>query len=64
LGNTDALRIKLKNDDVNKLDGDQLSPLHYAARYNHIETVKALLDHQADVNIKGQDDMTPLHYAA
>ncbi|XP_069935680.1 transient receptor potential cation channel subfamily A member 1 homolog isoform X4 [Cherax quadricarinatus] len=49
---------------INNLDADKLSPLHYAARYAHIDAVKTLIHAGADVNIKGQDKLTPLHYAA
>ena len=36
-----------KRRRVNKLDENNLSALHYAARYNHIEIVKLLIKHQA-----------------
>ncbi|CAL4060386.1 unnamed protein product, partial [Meganyctiphanes norvegica] len=49
---------------INHLDGDKLSPLHYAARYAHINTVKTLINYGAKVNIRGQDKLTPLHFAA
>ena len=42
----------------------QVSPLHYAARHNHLEVITMLVDHGGDVNIRGDDGLTPLHYAA
>lgn len=49
---------------INQLDEDELSPLHYAARYNLIDMVVLLVERGADVNIKGEDGLTPLHFAA
>ncbi|XP_042214247.1 transient receptor potential cation channel subfamily A member 1 homolog isoform X3 [Homarus americanus] len=49
---------------INNLDGDKLSPLHYAARYAHADTVKTLIHAGANVNIRGEDKLTPLHFAA
>lgn len=49
---------------INSLDSDKLSPLHYAARYAHTDTVKILIQAGAHVNIRGQDQLTPLHFAA
>ncbi|KAL8579599.1 hypothetical protein ACOMHN_025552 [Nucella lapillus] len=49
---------------INQLDEDELTPLHYAARYNFLGVVKLLVDSGADVNKPGEDDVTPLHHAA
>jgi ankyrin repeat protein len=43
-------------------DGD--TPLHLAARMGHIDMVKLLVAHKADVNAKDRIDDTPLHLAA
>ncbi|KAK4315301.1 hypothetical protein Pmani_013472 [Petrolisthes manimaculis] len=65
LGNTKGLEYKLKEgEDVNKLDGEQLSALHHAVRLNQSEAATLLLQHQAVVDIRGPDHRTPLHYAA
>ncbi len=53
-----------KRRRVNKLDENNLSALHYAARYNHIEIVKLLIKHQADPGNLGDDKTTPIHFAA
>ena len=42
----------------------QVSPLHYAARHNHLDVIKVLVEFGADVNIRGDDGLRPLHYAA
>ncbi|KAF0308713.1 Transient receptor potential cation channel subfamily A member 1 [Amphibalanus amphitrite] len=49
---------------LNQLDSERLSPLHYAARYNRLETVRLLIKYGARANIRGEDGLTPLHYAA
>ncbi|XP_076466512.1 transient receptor potential cation channel subfamily A member 1 homolog [Babylonia areolata] len=49
---------------INQLDEDELTPLHYAARYNFLPVVKLLVESGADVNRRGEDDVTPLHHAA
>ncbi|XP_065193226.1 transient receptor potential cation channel subfamily A member 1-like [Sycon ciliatum] len=49
---------------TNSLDGNSYAPLHYAARGNHIECVKMLLDNGADANIQGDEERTPLFLAA
>ncbi|XP_022100689.1 transient receptor potential cation channel subfamily A member 1 homolog [Acanthaster planci] len=53
-----------KRRRVNKLDENNLSALHYAARYNHEEIVKLLIKHHADPQCKGEDNTTPMHHAA
>ncbi|XP_071818880.1 transient receptor potential cation channel subfamily A member 1 homolog isoform X3 [Apostichopus japonicus] len=53
-----------KKRKVNELDENNLAPLHYAARYNHLEIAKLLVAHGAVPTKKGDDDATPLHYAA
>ncbi|XP_013406001.1 transient receptor potential cation channel subfamily A member 1 homolog isoform X2 [Lingula anatina] len=68
-GNPDKLRRLLDylgnvKKKINAHDENKLSPLHYAARYNHFEAVRILVERGADVNNKGEDDLTPLHFAA
>lgn len=42
-----------------------LTPLHSAARYNHVEVCALLLALDGvDVNLQDEDGWTPLHYAA
>ena len=40
------------------------TPLHYAAKYGHIDVVQILLDVGADCNKSDELGYTPLHYAA
>ncbi|XP_071505517.1 LOW QUALITY PROTEIN: transient receptor potential cation channel subfamily A member 1 homolog [Diadema antillarum] len=54
---------KQRKKTVNALDENGVSPLHYAARYNHLEVIKLLVEHGADVNRKGEGDLVPLHFA-
>ena len=60
----EAEKCLLQGADVNRPDEKGLVPLHYAAVCEHVEMVKWLLAHGADVN--RQNDLTywtPLHYA-
>ena len=38
-------------------------PLHRAARYNDVDTIKELLQYGSDINSIDQDENTPLHRA-
>ncbi len=49
---------------IAQLDEDGLTPLHYAARYSHLQVVKLLVERGADVNARAEDGITPLHFAA
>jgi ankyrin repeat protein len=57
-----ALKI-MTNDPswVTKRDSDSQTPLHVAARFNHIEVVKWLLENGADVDAQAYNRFTPLH---
>jgi ankyrin repeat protein len=50
----------------NRLDPEtKLTALHYAARFNHYEICRYLIEQcEADVNKAGDDGMKPLHYIA
>ena len=49
---------------LNQLDSNKISILHYAARYDHLDIVKLLVEKGADINIRGDDGLTPLHFCA
>lgn len=42
-------------------DKEECTPLHHAARFEHIDAVKWLLDHGADANAIAYNGFTPLH---
>jgi ankyrin repeat protein len=50
----------------NRLESEtKLTALHYAARFNHYEICRYLIEQcEADVNKGGDDGMKPLHYIA
>ena len=45
-------------------DKDNLTPLMVACRYGHLETIKCLLEHGADVTETDKDEKTCLMWAA
>ena len=48
---------------LNELDGNRMSPLHYAAKYGHHLAAKMLVQYGADVFIRGDDGCLPIHLA-
>ena len=60
----EAEKCLILGADVNAADDNELVPLHYAAVCQHVEMVKWLLAHGADVNKQNAwNYWTPLHYA-
>jgi ankyrin repeat protein len=47
--------------DVNAVDKNGWTPLHFATKYNE-KTVKLLIDKGADVNAVDKEGWTPLHF--
>lgn len=45
-------------------DEQQITPLHFAAIYNHVEAINSLLDAGMNIDIKAKNGETPLHRAA
>ena len=45
-------------------NADKETALHSAAQYGHLATVRILMEHHADPNIKNSRDETPLDLAA
>ena len=65
-GNIEALKEFLDaGADVNegKSRGD-LTPLHYAAQYDHTEIAELLISKGADLNVRTRDGQTLLHRTA
>ena len=50
--------------DVNAIDDDDCTPLHYAAQNGHREVEKLLIANKADVNARDGDGNTPLYMTA
>ncbi|CAJ0592805.1 unnamed protein product [Cylicocyclus nassatus] len=51
--------------DVNQADRDSWTPLHYAAFYEHLDAMRALLNNgNANVNVQNKGGATALHFAA
>lgn len=68
-GNIERIGELLRQDPalLHTRDGDDATPLHYAAWKGHREAVEALLDAGADPNAQSANDHwggTPLHAAA
>ncbi len=62
-GDSDTLR-RLCANPVNVKDRLDTTPLHYAALYGSTESVRILLEHGADVNLRNKSGATPLLYGA
>lgn len=69
-GDTRSMQILLGNmgsnikKKINVQDEDDLTPLHYAARYNQLEVLKLLVENHAAIQARDEEGLTPLHYAA
>ncbi|NEV49241.1 ankyrin repeat domain-containing protein [Wolbachia pipientis] len=54
----------IKGVNVNVIDQNGMTPLHYAAKKHNEDIANALIKAGADVNAKDQNGRTPLHWAA
>ena len=50
--------------DVNRVNGNEMTPLYLASREGHVEIVKTLLKARADVNRADKHGVTPLYLAS
>lgn len=65
-GDTRRVKACLENvkvDELDALDRNEFSALHYAAQLNRVEILKMLVNAEASVDIRGENAMTPLHVA-
>ncbi|XP_030832035.1 acyl-CoA-binding domain-containing protein 6 [Strongylocentrotus purpuratus] len=64
-GDVDQVRLLLSNEGTNieQVDEDGLTLLHWACDRGHLEVVTLLLEREVNVNALDQDAQTPLHYA-
>jgi hypothetical protein len=51
------------DDDIDAMDEDGHTPLHYACWYDNFEIAKLLIKRGADVNAENRWGLTPLHWA-
>ncbi|XXG55403.1 hypothetical protein AAC387_Pa03g3082 [Persea americana] len=49
--------------DIDAVDKDGATPLHYAVQVGAIQTVKLLIKYKVDVNVADNEGWTPLHVA-
>jgi len=49
--------------DINALEVNLATPLHYAAEKGYLKMVKSLIEKQANIDIQNKDGFTPLHNA-
>lgn len=64
-GNLEILKLILsqKDIDINLVDGEHQTALHYASSCGHKSCVALLLKHSADKNIKDDDENSPIDVA-
>jgi hypothetical protein len=48
---------------IHKVDEDECTPLHHAARFGFLKVGRWLLDHGAEVNARAYNNLTALHLA-
>ncbi|KAK7083896.1 hypothetical protein SK128_008567 [Halocaridina rubra] len=50
--------------DVNVMIENEMTPLHYAAKYGNVNVMKLLVERGANIKAKAADNQEALHYAA
>ena len=62
---TERLNAKKRERLINSFDKNRIAPLHYAARYDHVDIMELLIKHGANINVKDKEEgLTPLHFCA
>src|SRR3954454_7269392 len=54
--------INTAGADINGIDRDNNTALHYAAEFDNLDAATVLVEHGANVNIGDEDQDTPLHF--
>lgn len=57
------IRQEYQNKDVNILNNNKDTPLHYAVKGEHLSTIELLLSLNANKNIKNEEGLIPLDIA-
>lgn len=63
-GDTKKVSSLLDKNNVDAVDEEGMSLLHWACDRGLEDMVAVLLKHKANVNVRDADEQTPLHYAA
>jgi ankyrin repeat protein len=64
-GSLDVVQRYLEEKrNVAVMDDKEMSPLHYAAQYNRVNILTALIKAGIDVNVRGEGNITALHLSA
>lgn len=64
-GQGDLTEQEVKQElDINALDKNKLSALHWASSYGQVNAVKLLLNYKAKINLLGPEEESPLLLAA
>ncbi|MDN5247985.1 MAG: ankyrin repeat domain-containing protein [Wolbachia endosymbiont of Tyrophagus putrescentiae] len=59
-----AEKVQLLQQDVHYIaDGNQMTSLHLASRYGHIDVVRTLINNGANIEARSGNQYTPLHLA-
>ena len=56
------LIVKHENTEIDAVDKNEFTALHFATLYGNVEITKTLLENGCKVNISKRDNETPLHY--
>ncbi len=66
LGDDDATKSLIQEDDVemNAVNNNKHTAIHFAAKYGHVDVAKVLLQNGADVNAGDKYKRTALYWAA